>query len=176
MRAASASADRTSPPIPGSGSPSATCRAATRQLLGCALPDGKLNLLATSGRGRGYTIRQIAGGFALLDETNTYSAGTSTRTTVEEIAAGERFALAVADTGSGGPSEVAEAAFVRPSGSAIAANTVGDTVSVVTLSVGADRSVLDFGTRAQLPPASLSLHGATASWTNDGTPHTATLE
>ena len=148
-----------------------------RELVGCLLPAGAVSVIA-SDRVEPFTVRHVAGRYAVLD----LARSQRVRTVVTEVGAGERYTIAVLDPASD-PFERTESVFVTPTGAAVAGLTTpspdpraSDTAQIVALSSAGQRTVLDTGKRLEVPPLSLAVEGATASWTHDGKPRSATLE
>jgi hypothetical protein len=153
-------------------------------VVGCVLPAGKVSLVASStkepGSERGYQILQVVGHEVLVrgELINQYGHGVSTYVYDLKQARSYNVAESCFDPqGAACDQTYAKRAFVNAQGQAAAiVRTDGSSERQVIgfKSTGAG-TVLDTGTRAEIPASSLSLEGHVVRWTHSGVPKSATL-
>lgn len=155
-------------------------------LVGCVLPRGRVYTIATRkgvqedfAQEFEYTVRQVAGRIVLVDQRGSEAGYQSDiRTIVWDVRSGRSYIVARrCDTKYGfcaAENYVARKAIITRDGRTVAALELwreGNPVpTVVIASFAADGTprVLDAGSPADLPYASLSLTGSVASWTHAG--------
>ena len=153
-------------------------------LIGCVLPDGKLSVIASSGKQPGldrkYQLLQVAGHYALVrgETINQYGHGVSTY--VYDIKKASSYNLAEACFDAQGPAchqTHAKTAFVNAQGqaAAIVDRDGASNLQVVGFKSTGASKVLDTGTAAEIPPSSLRLEGHVVRWRHSGVPRSATL-
>jgi hypothetical protein len=151
-------------------------------LFGCLLPRGKVQLVAFGAyvdtTVHKYAIRQVAGPAVLIGAEASDFYNTTIETYVYNLRRAKKYVVATfnsVDTPFGAPT--AKAAFITPTGAAVAAVTTptADAIEIRSFTPEGKATVLDTGTQEQIPPASLALKNGTATWTHDGEPRSAPI-
>jgi hypothetical protein len=145
-------------------------------LVGCVLPAGSRFTIASSGelatQSKRYRLRQVAGRIVLVRGLYGSQYGQSENVLVADVRTGRNYRVAFYDSPLGSPTdygETAPAAFVTKGGRAVAALLgVDGTVTIATFDPSGNQTDLDSGPLAQIPWASLTLDGTTATWTHGG--------
>jgi hypothetical protein len=171
-------------------------RGGMAELVSCSLPRGRVLTLASGTIGSMFAqevrVRQVTGAFAALTTTFSDQYASGSLTAVVDLRTGRARTIASAQQETGLPTPAgateAVAVAVTAGGRGAAAVTVvaegggadgggGAVGAVRILAFGARGApaVLDTGAPADLPPASLTLTGATVGWTHGGAPRSAPL-
>ena len=158
---------------------------ATRRLLSCSLPHGRVRPLASKLLGgfdyeERYTLGPIAGAYLALTESSgdRYASGFST--SVVDLRTGRRRPLASSADDAVGltePGSEARSVFVTAGGRAAASvlDRAGGDVRIVALGRRGGLVRLDAAPPASLPADSLALDGSRLTWLHDGLERGATL-
>jgi hypothetical protein len=154
-------------------------------LRGCVLPRGRVRLVAASADHYTsfdeYQVLQVAGAVVLIGTTYGDQYVGVRSTSVFDIRSGRDYGIANhcsrMGVDCGLPSTTAAAAFVNRRAQAAAAvvSWAGDTTTIAGFSSRGERTDFDSGPSADIPAASLELHGSTVSWTHSGEQRTATI-
>ncbi|HEX8155782.1 MAG TPA: hypothetical protein VF526_00235 [Solirubrobacteraceae bacterium] len=157
-------------------------------LLGCALPRGRVRVFASSGAQgtirRGYDVVQVAGAFMLLRADGVTPSANADTVTVRDIRSGDSYEIAYRcaqlggnDCGRVGRSSSALRAVINERGQAVAALRVAGSgaTTISGFSRLGERRDLDSGLPTDIPSGSLKIVGDRASWTNAGRMYAARL-
>ncbi len=154
-------------------------------LIGCVLPRGPLQTIATSAdfytTVESYSIEQIAGRVVMIESTSSSQYAYSRSLYVHHLRTRRTYAVARLCQMIGGQdcatpsSATAGAAFVTPKGRAVAiVQRPGDTTVTAFNTLGTPR-VLDSSAGDAIAPMSLGLAGNLATWTNAGVARSASI-
>ena len=154
-------------------------------LLGCVLPRGPVQLVASSADFSttvdSYSIRQIAGRVLLIEYSESSQYRYSNSLAVYHLRTRRAYAIAglcegiAGDDCSSGTASRAPAAFVTPKGRAVAVVVRGAVATVTAFNTRGTPRALDSAAGTAIDPASLRLDGNVASWTNAGVAHSASI-
>jgi len=154
-------------------------------LLGCVLPRGPVQLIASSAdfytTVESYTIKQIAGRVVMVEASSSSQYAYSVSLSVHHLRARTSYGIAGTcsmiggdDCASGGSATV-PAAFVNDKGRAVALVVRGGLATVTAFNTLGKPRVLDSGPPSAIAPASLTLTGNLASWVNAGSARIARI-
>jgi hypothetical protein len=160
-------------------------------LLGCALPGGRVRTIASSQdyftTTYTYAIGQVAGPFVLVESAYNSQYAYSDSLRVTDIRNGRTYGVAsqcfeITGSPCGGEPTAAPVAVITKLGRAVAAIAgwpggpmAPRAVTIATFDPAGKRRDLDTGSEADVPPASLTLAGTLATWTHGGQPRSADI-
>jgi hypothetical protein len=160
-------------------------------LVGCALPGGRVRKIASSAdyytTTYAYAIRQVAGVFVLTSSSYNSQYAFSESVGVTDIRNGRSYSVAsqcfeITGSPCSGEPTAAPFVFVTKLGRAVAAIVASpagpmgpSTATIAAFDSAGKRRDLDGGPLAEIPVASLALNGVVASWTHAGQPRGADI-